>query len=355
MKTYRFILTGLGNIGRNFLSMSLTRQKLLAERYDFALQAVGVADSSGAIYAPEGLDLAAVVTLKQARRGVVELASPGQWQGDALALVEQAEAEFLLEATPTNLVDGQPGLNIVRTALQQGLHAVLASKGPLVLAFQELAGLSDLITKSPPALRFSGAVGGGLPSINIGRRDLAGAHINRVEAVVNGTTQLILGLMTRGQSYEAALAEAQRVGIAEPDPSLDVEGWDAANKLVIIANAVLRYPATLADVEVTGITGVGQAELQAAHAAGGRMSLLAVAEARPTEATTETPSAYRLTVAPTALPANHPLARLQSDEMGIVYYSDIYGRTVVTTQEEGPLGTCAAMLRDIIEIVTTYD
>lgn len=354
MKTYRFILTGLGNIGRNFLAMLLTREKLLAERYGFSLQAVGMADSSGAIYAPEGLDLAAVVAKKQARGKIVELAAPGQWRGDGLALAQLAEAEFLLEATPTNLVDGQPGLNIARTALQRGLHAVLASKGPLVLAYPELAKLSDLTTKASPALRFSGAVGGGLPSINIGRRDLAGAHINRVEAVVNGTTQLILWLMTQGQSYQAALAEAQRFGIVEPDPALDVDGWDAANKLVIIANAVLGFPAMLADVQVTGIRGVSQAELQAAHAAGGRVSLLAVAQAQSSEANGGKPPAYRLTVTPTALPADHPLAHLESDEMGIVYYSDIYGRTVATTREEGPIGTGAAMLRDIIDIVNTY-
>jgi homoserine dehydrogenase len=188
----------------------------------------------------------------------------------------------------------------------------------------------------------------------VGRRDLAGAHINRVEAVVNGTTQLILWLMTQGQGYEAALAEAQRMGIAEPDPDLDVDGWDAANKLVIIANAVLSFPATLADVEVTGIRGVSQAELQAARMAGGRMSLLAVAQAQPDEASGGNPPAYRLTVTPTALPADHPLARLESDEMGIVYHSDIYGRTVATTREEGPTGTGAAMLRDIIDIVKTY-
>jgi homoserine dehydrogenase len=354
VKTYRFILTGLGNIGRNFLAMLLTREKWLSDRYGLALQAVGVADSSGAIYAPEGLNMAAVVAQKEAKRRVIELAAPGQWQGEVLALTEQAEAEFLLEATPTNLVDGQPGLNVVRTALQRGRHAVLASKGPLVLAYQELAGLSDLLTPSSPALRFSGAVGGGLPSINIGRRDLAGAQIKRVEAVVNGTTQLILWLMTQGQSYEAALAEAKRIGIAEPDPALDVEGWDAANKLVIIANAVLGYPAKLADVAVTGISGVSRTELQAAHAAGGRISLLAVAEILPSEVAPGHSPAYRLSVTPTALATDHPLAHLKSDEMGIVYYTDIYGRTVATTREEGPLGTCAAMLRDIIDIVKTY-
>ncbi|NJO00102.1 MAG: homoserine dehydrogenase, partial [Anaerolineales bacterium] len=227
-----------------------------------------------------------------------------------------------------------------------GMHAVLASKGPLVLAYQELAGLSDLTTPAAPALRFSGAVGGALPSINLGRRDLAGARIQRVEAAVNGTTQLILWLMSQGQSYEAALAEAQRIGIAEPDPSLDVEGWDAANKLVIIANAVLGIPTTLTDVSVTGIGGVGPTELQAARAAGGRVSLLAVAEAQ----TGGPAPAYRLSVAPTPLATDHPLAHLQADEMGLVYYTDIYGRAVATTQERGPLGTSAAMLRDIIEI-----
>lgn len=153
----------------------------------------------------------------------------------------------------------------------------------------------------------------------------------------------MLGLMAQGQSYNAALAEAQRVGIAEPAPSLDVDGWDAANKLVILANAVLRRPTTLNDVAVTGIRGIGVADLQAARSAGGRVSLLAVAEM-------QAGGTYQLRVAPTALPAHHPLARLELAEMGIVYYSDIAGRTVATTLEDGPQGTAAAMLRDVIEL-----
>ena len=99
---------------------------------------------------------------------------------------------------------------------------------------------SELAALTNPAaqLRFSGAVGGALPTVNVGRRDLAAADIRRVEAVLNGTTQLILTLMAAGESFEGALEEAQRIGIAEPDPSLDVDGWDTANKLIIIANAV---------------------------------------------------------------------------------------------------------------------
>lgn len=348
-RTYRFILTGLGNVGRSFLEILPGQGQLLQQRYGVSLKLVGLADSSGAVYAPDGVDLAAVVEHKRAGQRLASLVLPGQRLPDSLALAQQAEADLLLEATPTNLVDGQPGLDLTRIALQRGMHAVLGSKGPLVLAYSQLAALSDLKGSGRPALRFSGAVGGALPTINVGWRDLAGSRVERVEAVLNSTTQIILGMMTRGQSYEAALAEAQRLGIAEPDPSLDVEGWDAANKLVIVANAVLDYPATLADVAITGIEGVSQSELLAAKAAGGRLSLLGMAELLPARETV-----YRFRVTPTTLAADHPLAHLDLHEMGVVYYSDIYGRLTITSAQKGPVGAAAAMLRDVLEIITRH-
>ncbi len=350
MRTYRFILTGLGNIGRNLLEILLNQDELLRQRYGLVLQAVGVADSSGVAYDPHGLDIAEIVALKRARRGVAELPQ-GQPGGDPIALMQHAEAEFLLEATPTNLQDGQPGLDIVRTALKRGIHTVMASKGPLVLAYAELAALSDLGQNSAttpstllPCLRFSGAVGGGLPSINIGWRDLAGARIHQVETVLNGTTQVILQLMAEGQSFDEALAAAQEMGIVEPDPALDVDGWDAANKLVIVANAVLGQPTTLADLSVTGIREIDPQILRDAWAAGGRVSLVGLAALQANDR-------YHLSVAPMALAADHPLARLGLGEMGIVYHTDIVGRTVASSLEDGPIGSCAAMLRDVIEIV----
>lgn len=351
MKTLRFVLTGLGNIGRTFLEVLHSREALLRERYGVVLRAVGVADGSGAASDPAGLDIAAIAALKKERRGVATLPEVGAAGVSALELVETVGADLLLEATPTGHVDGQPGLDLVRAALRRGMHAVLASKGPLAVAYAELAALSDLAegaAADAPSLRFSGAVGGALPTINLGRRDLAGGRISRVEGVLNGTTQMILGLRAKGYTDEAALAEAQRIGIAEPDAELDVGGWDAASKLVILANAVLGRPVTLADVSVTGISGVTGDELRAAWTGGGRMSLLAVAQVlqggdphRPR---------YRLSVAPTALPPDHPLARLGLDEMGVVYYSDIFGRTTAMSLEDGPVGSTAAMLRDVLEI-----
>ncbi|GAC1355006.1 MAG: homoserine dehydrogenase [Herpetosiphon sp.] len=347
METRRCVVTGLGNIGRRFLEVLQTRGTLLKDRYGFQLEVVGVADSSGAFYAPEGIALDKIIALKERGHRLRDGAFAGRMM-DTLAMVSQCDATFLIEATPTNIQTGQPGLDYVRTALKRGLHCVLASKGPLVLAYAELAAMTDVSGPGKPALRFSGAVGGALPSINIGRRDLAGSRITRVEAILNGTTQVILGLMAQGQPFEAALASAQQMGIVEPDPSLDVDGWDAANKLVIVANAVLRQPTTLADLHVTGIRNVTVEQMKAARSAGGTISLVGSATLSGGDTST---GQYALEVKPTHLPPGHPFARLELGEMGILYQSDVAGRTVATSLEDGPWGTCAAMLRDVIEIV----
>lgn len=257
---------------------------------------------------------------------------------------------MLLEATPVNLATGQPGLDTVRIALQRGIHAILANKGPLALAYTELANLSDMgepteergLPRDWPALRFSACVGGALPTIAIGRRDLAGARIQRVEAVLNGTTQGILRAMEQGVSYAEALAEMQRRGLAETDPTLDVAGWDAANKLTIVANAVLHRPTTLADVAVTGIAALTADDLRAATQRGERIVLLCLAERKGDD--------FALSVRPTSLPASHPLARMSGDEMGVVYHSDITGMQTATTLETDPIPTAAAMLRDVLDI-----
>ena len=351
MKTCRVILAGLGNVGRSFVELLQSQADLLRDRYGLAFLVVGAADSSGAASDINGLDLDALLAAKRTGRGVATLAG-GQKGRTGLDLVRTLEADVLLEATPVNLQDGQPGLDIVRTALRRGMATVLANKAPLALAYQELAALSDVGEHSIergdpndwPGLRFSACVGGFLPSVNIGRRDLAGTRIERIEAVLNGTTQGILRMMEQGVSYIDALTEMQQRGIAETDTTLDVEGWDATNKLVILANAVLGRPTTLADVQREGITHLTADELRAATANNTRIVLLCLAELVGND--------YHLSVRPTALPLDNPLARMSGDEMGIVYYTDIGGRTSATTLERGPKPTAAAMLRDIIDLIT---
>jgi homoserine dehydrogenase len=345
--TFRLAICGLGNVGRNLARILQTQRALLRERYRLNLIVVGAADSTGAAIDPGGLDLEAIVSAKSARQSVGSLAGVGRPGISALAMSRQVEADIVCEATPVDLKTGQPGLDIARAALTRGVHCVLANKGPLALAYPELAALSDLSgDRAKPMMRFSGCVGGALPTINIGTRDLSPARITRVEAMVNGTCQGILRLMESGQSFAAALGEMQRRGVVEPDPSLDIDGWDEAVKLVIIANAVLRRPTTIADIAVTGIRALTLDDLRAADARGERIVLLGSADPAGDGGD------WALTVAPVALPKTHPLARMSADEMGVVYHTDISGTLTATAEEVDATPTAAAMLRDIIEIAT---
>jgi homoserine dehydrogenase len=336
----RLLLIGVGNVGRRFLELLIGKQDTLRDRLGLQLTLVGVSDTSGVAICPAGLDPQQVVDLKAQSQGVAAYRHWGQPAVSALDMVQTTEADLLLEASAANMADGQPGLGCIEAALSKGMHVVTANKAPLVLAFPRLLALTEA---HGVQLRFDATVAGGLPAVNLGRRDLAAAEIHRLEGCVNLTANYILTRMSQdGLSYDEALAQAQAAGHAEADPALDVEGWDAANKLVILAHSVLGQPATLADVAVEGITGITAETLRQVCAQGKRVKLVATA-AREGDG-------YRLSVGPVCLEADHPLAQLGPKQMGIVYHTDVSGVISAAIVEETPLPTAAAMLRDIVII-----
>lgn len=341
--TLRIIVAGLGNVNLNLLRILRSQRDILTNSYHLNIVVVAAIDSQGGALSANGLDIDELIAVKEAKRSVATT-THGKPGLDTLQALTQVSADALVEATPVNLVDGEPALSAVKTALIKGMHAILANKAPLALAYPAVSALSDMggdYTK--PKLRFSACVGGALPTINLGRRDLAGTVISSVEGVLNGTTQYILRTMEQGGSYAEALKEAQVRGLAETDPTLDVEGWDAANKLTIVANAVLNQPTNVRDFSVQGITHLTAKDLQDAVANGERIVLLCKAER-------QADGRYDLSVKPTALPLEHPLGRMTGWEMGVVYHTDISGRASATSAERGPMPTAAAMLRDLIDV-----
>ena len=340
MQEIKLVVVGLGNIGRRFLDILDQKAGHLRARYGISFRLTGAADSRGAALDPSGLSLSQVVQLKQDGQSVAAYPGCGHAGMAAMELVQALDADVLCEASPVNLDDGEPGMSCIRAALNKGMHVVTPNKGPLVLAYSDLIALAR---EKGVSLRFCGTVAGGLPAINLGQRDLAGAIVDRLEALPNLTTSFILDQMSQGLSYERAVAAAQAQGCAEADPSLDVEGWDAANKLVILANSVLDVPTTLSDVSVQGITGVTLADLEGARTSGQVIKLVATAVRRAD-------GGYTLSVAPIPLPAEHPLARLSGQQMGIVYHTDIYGVISAAILEEEPIPSAATMLRDLLSI-----
>ena len=344
MQTIRTAMIGLGNVGRNFLRILEMKQARLATDYGLAFQLVAVADSSGVAVDAAGFDPTALRLHKEAGRRVRDL--PGFRADLTTADVAVPAAglglDLVLESSPVDLEHGDPGLGVTRAALAHGVSVVLANKGPLVLAFHELHALAR---EHDAGLAFSATVCGALPVINIGRRDLIAADITELRGIFNSTTNFILAEMATGRSFADALAEAQRRGIAEADPTLDVEGWDTANKLVIIANSFLGVRAGLDDVTVRGITDVTTAQLQAELAQGNTIKLVAAA--------VRTGDRYTFRVAPTVVPADTFLGQCDGWEMGVEIHSDLYGRMYHKMWEREPLPTAAAMLRDAVNLFSS--
>jgi len=344
--TVRIAISGLGNLGHRFVQLISNKRKELGKRYGLNLILVATVDSRGAVYDPRGLNPDLILRTKDSTGMVADYPESGRSGMTSLDLVQVVDADIWCEATPVNLARGaEPAISCIRTALARGMHVVTPNKGPIVLFYQELHALA---AEHGVALRFGGTVAGGLPALYIGLRDLRGARIERIEAVPNLVTGFILDLIGDGTSWDEAIILAKREGVLEADPAWDLDGWDAAAKLVILANAVLGFAAHLEDVDRTGIVGLSTKDIHSELERGRRTRLLSTA--------IRTDSGYSLTVAPRALPSDHPLGRLGPKEMGITYYTDIYGTITAIIKEETPLPSAATMLRDILDITldTTF-
>jgi len=255
-------------------------------------------------------------------------------------LVRSKTTPVLMESTLVDLETGGPGLEAMKTILKRGGHTITANKGPLVVAFETL---NKLAATSGGTISYSGTLG--LPLLMI-RHHLKHATVERLEGIVNGTTNYILTLMTKGLPFADALRKAQEAGLAEAEPTLDISGWDAANKLIILSNTLLHQPATTKDVTVQGIEQVTSKDLQAAVAAGDVIKLII-------SATRNTDGRYELSVEPRRIAQTHPLANLTDTTVGLWLQTDINGEISVSLKQTEPTPTAAAMLYDLIQLYGT--
>jgi homoserine dehydrogenase len=284
-----------------------------------------------------------VIRLKRSGETVARYPDIGRLGWSAPDLVSMAEADLLLEASPVNLENGaEPGLSCIRRAMQQGMHVVTPNKGPMVLAFREL---HDLAAEQGVELRFDGTVAGGLPALYLGGRDLRGALVHRIEAVPNLVTGYVMDMLGEGSSWDEALTSARQQGVLEADASWDLDGWDAAAKLIILVNSLPDAGETvgLKDVAREGIMTLDPEVLRSARRRGERYRLLARAERR-------SGGRFSLSVAPTRMPAGHPLGKLGRKQMGVLFGTDIYGTITAIIDEPDPIPSAATMLRDLLDI-----
>jgi homoserine dehydrogenase len=336
MKSVPIVLTGYGNVGKAFVRLLADKRMACAARYGLDLNLMAVLRRTGGWLA-EGCDDAEALTAA----GDDPLEShPGWISGMTLdEVLKRLSPGVLAEATPSDWRTGAPQLAFLHRALDAGWNVAAASKGALVVDFR---GLTDKAAARGLALRYSGATAAALPTLDVATISLAGAAIERIDGILTGTTNYILSRLEAGETFASALVAAQAQGIAEPDPSMDIDGWDTACKLLLIANAAAGTSLTLADIRVEGIRGVSPEKLAAARAEGKALKLLGRLTIRDGRAAAE--------VRPIAVEPSHPLHGINGTVKGIAFLTDSMGTIVLTGGKSDPRGTAAAMLKDIINI-----
>ncbi len=336
----RVIVCGFGRVGREFARLITEKTDFMRTAYGLEPAIVGVGELAGSLHHPGGLDAIEAADAFEREGGFTSHPHlKAAWQG--LDLIRAARADALIETTPTDIQTGEPAMSHIREALSRGIHVVSANKGPFIRAYRELTRLAR---EKNVELKISAAAAAALPTIDVAETCLAGAEILAIEGVLNGTTNFILSRMrTNGQSYEEALAEAQTLGIAETDPTLDVEGFDTTNKLALITNVCMDTDLRPEDIPRAGIAGVSLAEVRSAGAAGKIMRLVGVSKR-------DESGRVSARVAPVLLSPDHPLAGVGGAEKGITYTSDTMDRVTVVGGKSDPRGAAAALLKDLINI-----
>jgi homoserine dehydrogenase len=333
----RILLAGFGTVGQGFVEILRDKQAASPGAYD-DIQIAGVATGSrGRLYHPAGLNLDDL--LRISGTGDDTLADypadtdlQRNWHSTE-AFIRECAADVVIEATPSNLETGQPAIAHCEAALETGKHLVLANKGPVVLAFQALQALAD---EQNLAFRYEATVLAGTPAIATVTELLDDANVRAIRGIFNGTTNFMLSEMENGLSYEGALAKAQELGYAESDPSADVEGWDAAAKVVILMASVYGQSVALSDVDVQGITGITAQDITDAQQADERYRLVAMLDAAGGSVVLQ-----RLMV-------DDPLYNIQGATNAIVFQTDLLGDVTLTGAGAGRIETGYGLWLDIL-------
>jgi len=332
----RLVLAGFGVVGQSFARLIMAQERELATEYGVVPQVVGIMDSSGWLTDEHGIDLKKALRAKMEAGGVAAKGAGREAPRRAADVIRDLEAEVLIEATPTNFKTGEPGFSHMKAAFESKKHVVTCNKGPLAIAYY---ALHELARHNGVQLRFSGAVGGGTPVLDFGKTCSMGDELIGMRGILNGTCNYILTKMEgEGLAFDDALDGAKKAGYAEADPSLDIDGYDSAVKLVITANHLLLSKAGIKDVRVRGIRGITLKEVQRAKKAGRAVRLIA-------SASEET----GLTVEPTLIEREHPLC-INGANNAVEFECEYSGPKVIIGKGAGGPETASSLLRDLLEI-----
>ena len=328
----RIILCGFGVVGQSFAKLLESRSEDLYARYGLKPRIVGVFDRNGSAVDTSGLDVSRLIDAKKKYNSVKKY-SETKNNVSGIEMINDLEAEVLIETTQSNYNDAEPGMTHIVNAMKRGMHVISVNKGPLALAFPSLMELADY---NRVIFRFSGTVGGGTPILDFAKNSLRGERIVSFDGILNGTTNYILTNMADGMSFNDALSDAKQKGFVEADESLDLDGLDAAAKLVILANWIMGMKVTMPDIKRTGIREIDSSDIKRATEKNCAIKLIASCN-------------KKLVVEPKEITVDDPLC-VSGTLNAISFTSEHSGTQTIIGRGAGGTETASSILRDLIDI-----
>ncbi len=341
MPHYKLALLGFGNVGQALAHLLLRKQAELHHRYDLTFSVTGIATGRhGTAINPAGINLESALAAMAAGGDALSALATLPPSGNSFDFIRRSGANVLFENSPVNYASGQPAIDHLQTALELGMHTITANKGPVVHAYR---ALTNLAASKGRKFYFESAVMDGAPIFSLFRETLPTANVSAFRGVLNSTTNLILTRMESGESFDQAVAYAQATGIAETDPSGDIDGWDATVKVAALVTVLMDFPLLPTQVERQGIRGISPQEIQRARQEGKRWKLVCSAE-RTTES-------LRAGVQPEMVPASSPFYQIEGTTSLIQFETDVLGSLTLIETDPGPETTAYGLLADFINAV----
>jgi len=341
MPHYNLALLGFGNVGRALARLMLRKQDELKTRYDITFAVTGIATGRrGIAIDPNGLDLERALEIVESGGNLPSISNIQYLISNNIDFIRHSHAQVLFENTPVSYADGEPAITHLRTALELGMHALTANKGPVVHAHRALTALA---AKHGIHFFHESTVMDGAPIFSLFRGALPAAQLKSFRGVLNSTTNLILGRMENGESFDDAVKYAQKIGIAETDPSGDVDGWDAAIKVSALVTVLMEIPLQPAQVDRTGIGGLTPVDISHAKAEGKRWKLVCSA--------TRAGDGVTARVAPELVGPESPLFGVNGTSSIVQFETDVLGLLSVVEDNPGPDTTAYGLLADFVNAV----
>jgi homoserine dehydrogenase len=341
MPHYKLALLGFGNVGQALAHLLLRKREELEADYNLTFSVTAIATGShGAVIDPDGIDIEKALALLKAGKSLDEL-SPTPPPTNRLEFIKASGADVLFENTPVSYADGQPALDHIRAALENGMHAFTANKGPVVHGYRELKQLAE---EKGRKFYFESTVMDGAPIFAIFRETLPAAQVNSFKGILNSTTNLILTRMEAGESFSEAVEYAQSIGIAETDPTGDVDGWDAAIKVSALATVLMGIPLKPDEVDRTGIREITLQQMAEAKAAGKRWKLICSAKREKDKVIAR--------VAPEMVGPDTPFYVVDGTSSIVEFQSDVLGNLSIFQTDPSTDTTAYGLLADFINAVT---